>query len=110
PLKALKFYYKFEPLSKVLVDKDRKFKKPQHKSAFCIKKPTKKDFDEVSNEFYWTFANLEKALLRKQLILANSLLKSMREILFDMLSFKVGIKFGFEIWLGKKNTDILKFL
>ncbi len=34
----------------------------------------------------------------------------MREILFDMLSFKVGIKFGFEIWLGKKNTDILKFL
>ncbi|EIX1405508.1 aminoglycoside 6-adenylyltransferase [Campylobacter coli] len=110
PLKALKFYYKFEPLSKVLVDKDRKFKKPQHKSAFCIKKPTKKDFDEVSNEFYWTFANLEKALLRKQLILANSLLKSMREMLFDMLSFKVGIKFGFEIWLGKKNTDILKFL
>lgn len=34
----------------------------------------------------------------------------MRETLFDMLSFKMGLKFGFEIWLGKQNTDILNFL
>ncbi|BEJ75930.1 hypothetical protein B10834_03520 [Campylobacter jejuni] len=42
--------------------------------------------------------------------MSNYLLNSMRETLFDMLSFKVGLKFGFEIWLGKQNTDILNFL
>ncbi|WP_348518528.1 aminoglycoside 6-adenylyltransferase [Campylobacter sp. CCS1377] len=110
PLNALKNYYKFEPLSKVLVDKDKRFKKIQNDNAFCIKKPTKKEIDEVTNEFYWLYGYLEKALLRKQFILANSLLNSMRQTLFDMLSFKVGFKFSFEIWLGKENTDILNFL
>ncbi|EEA6214328.1 aminoglycoside 6-adenylyltransferase [Campylobacter jejuni] len=106
PLKSLKHYYKFEPLSKALIDKDQRFKK----NVFCIKKPTEKDFDEICNEFYFTFTKLEKALLRKQFIMSNYLLNSMRETLFDMLSFKVGLKFGFEIWLGKQNTDILNFL
>lgn len=110
PLKALKNYYKFEPLSKVLVDKDKRFQKMQNDNAFCLKKPTKKDFDEVSNEFYWLYGCLEKALLRKQFILANSLLNSMRGVFFDMLGFKVGFKFGFETYLGKENTNILNFL
>ncbi|EKG4106671.1 aminoglycoside 6-adenylyltransferase [Campylobacter jejuni] len=110
PLKSLKHYYKFEPLSKALIDKDQRFKKTQNENVFCIKKPTEKDFDEICNEFYFTFTKLEKALLRKQFIMSNYLLNSMRETLFDMLSFKVGLKFGFEIWLGKQNTDILNFL
>ncbi|WP_232364881.1 aminoglycoside 6-adenylyltransferase [Campylobacter aviculae] len=110
PLKELKNYYEFEPLSKVLIDKDKKFVKVKNDTAFCIKKPTQKDFDEVRNEFYWLYGNLEKALLRKQLILANCLLGSMRKVLFDMLSFKIGLKFTFKIWLGKENTYILKFL
>ncbi|EAJ3353728.1 adenylyltransferase, partial [Campylobacter jejuni] len=94
PLKSLKHYYKFEPLSKALIDKDQRFKKTQNENVFCIKKPTEKDFDEICNEFYFTFTKLEKALLRKQFIMSNYLLNSMRETLFDMLSFKVGLKFG----------------
>ncbi len=47
PLKSLKHYYKFEPLSKVLIDKDQRFKKTQSENVFCIKKPTEKDFDEI---------------------------------------------------------------
>ncbi len=110
PLEDLKNYYEFEPLSQALLDKNGLFTHEISNSAFSIAKLSSQSFDDVCNEFYFTFSKLEKALLRKQFIMSNHLLNSMRQTLFDLLSFKIGLKFGFEIWLGQECSNILEFL
>ncbi|MDA3968633.1 aminoglycoside 6-adenylyltransferase [Helicobacter ibis] len=110
PLQDLNAYYELEPLSKVLVDKDNLFTHTIPQTPFSITHLSQKCFDDVCNEFYFTLSNVQKALLREQFILANHLLDSMRKALFVMLSFKVGLKQGFNLWLGKENAYILHYL
>lgn len=110
PLQDLNAYYELEPLSKVLVEKDNLFAHTISQTPFSITHLSQKCFDDVCNEFYFTLSNVQKALLKRQFILANHLLDSMRKALFVMLSFKVGLKQGFDLWLGKENTYILHYL
>ena len=110
PLEDLELYYTIEPLSKVLVDKNKLFTHTIPKIPFSITHLSQRSFDDVCNEFYFTYSALQKALAREQFILANHLLDSMRKALLVMLSFKVGLERGFELWLGKENTRILHYL
>ncbi|EAK4418994.1 aminoglycoside nucleotidyltransferase ANT(6)-Ig [Campylobacter coli] len=110
PLEDLKNYYEFEPLSQALLDKNGLFTHTILKAPFSITHLSQRSFDDVCNEFYFLYSCLKKALLRKQFILSNHLLNSLRKALFDLLSFKIGLNFGFEIWLGKEYTNILEFL
>ncbi|CAM2768803.1 aminoglycoside 6-adenylyltransferase [Helicobacter burdigaliensis] len=110
PLEDLELYYKLEPLRKAFFDRFNIFMQNHKKSPFSIATLTQTSFEDICNEFYFTLANLHKALLRKQFILANHLLSSMREALLNILSFKIGLIYGFTTFLGKEKTNLLNFL
>ncbi|UUX33126.1 aminoglycoside 6-adenylyltransferase [Fundicoccus culcitae] len=112
-LTDLNTYLAEEPLGTVLVDKDGRLDEAvvADASKFHLKKPSAAEFDDCCNEFWWVTTYVSKGLLRHEFLFAvDHLNEIVRKELFRMLSWQVGLAFGFDRSIGKNDKFLPKYL
>jgi aminoglycoside 6-adenylyltransferase len=113
PLELLDKYLKDDKLIKILLDKDNRVKNPPIPTDedYWIYKPSAAFFDDCCNEFWWVSAYVAKGLFRKELLFASYYMEQIARVeLFRVLSWKIGIDYGYDFSLGKHNKFINKYL
>ncbi len=105
--------YGGDKLTVPLLDKDNILPKIDAPSDmdYWIKKPKEIDFLNCCNEFWWVAPYCAKGLWRNEILYSLDIINHhLREELFTMLSWKVGIEKGFSLNLGKSHKYIKKYL
>ena len=113
PVELLGNYLKNDGLIKLLLDKDGLVPNPPIPSdeKFWIDKPSAAFFDDCCNEFWFVSTYVAKGLFRKELLFASYHMEHVaREQLFSMLSWKIGVAYGYGFSIGKHNKYINKYL
>jgi len=113
PLDSLDQYLKSDSLLKILSDKDGLVENPPIPTDkdYWISKPSAAFFDDCCNEFWHTSTYIAKGLFRKELLFASYHMEDIVRIeLFNMLSWKIGIDYGYGFSIGKHNKFIDKYL
>lgn len=114
PIEEAEEYFKnSDGLVEVLLDKDSRVKskvKPTDE-AYWIKKPTACEFDDCCNEFWWVAAYVAKGLARREILYAiDHLHNNVRLNLLRMMSWKIGLDYGYTFSLGKNYKFINQYL
>lgn len=97
-------YLASDKLISVLLDKDDRI---QHEvipsdEDYHIHRPTAGEYDDCCNEFWNVTTYVVKGLCRRELLFAiDHMNEIMRKELLRMLSWKVGLRYGFGFSLGK---------
>jgi len=104
--------YENDKMGKVLLDKDNLAGNLSYDNGkiFFIKKPTKKEFEDKCNSFWWVTQNVAKGIKRKELPYAMSMLNITREYLDDMVSWYIGMCNGYNVSSGKMGKYFEKYL
>lgn len=107
PLEAVAATLAADSLSLVLIDKDDIAGQPvPSDDTYRIKRPTRFDYEQCWNEFWWVSLYVVKGIKRKQLLYAYDHLTIMRTMLRQMLSFEVGFQTGFTVNVGKSGDGL----
>jgi aminoglycoside 6-adenylyltransferase len=92
-----------DSLTVVLLDKDkviRQLPSPTD-TTYLTKKPTQKEFDEVTNEFWWCSTNVAKGIWREELCYAKYMYEVIvRDCVIKMLSWYIGVNHNWSINSG----------
>jgi aminoglycoside 6-adenylyltransferase len=113
PLNEAKFYFdEADSLLKVLLDKDNICPSIPEASDvdFHVKRPSEDFVDNCCNEFWLLSIYVTKGLWRNELLYAIKHLNLMREQMFTMISWKVGIETSFSISVGKAYKYLDKYI
>lgn len=112
PLDELDKYIHNDKLVRILLDKDGRVPPlpPPSDADYRIQKPTIRSFDDCCNEFWWLSAYVAKGLCRNELPYAVDHLSLMRQTLFQMLSWQVGIGLDFSKSMGKNYKYLGRYL
>ncbi|MCR2821929.1 aminoglycoside 6-adenylyltransferase [Lederbergia panacisoli] len=113
PVEEIKNQSKFDSLSVVLLDKDKKLPhlpKP-NESDYITKKPTPEEFMDCQNEFWWVATYVAKGLKRSELPYAKSMIEGpVRSMLVLMLDWYIGSKHLFKVNTGKDGKWLERYL
>ena len=103
PLAELDKYLRDDKLLTILLDKDNRVPPlpPPTDEDYWVKKPTAAFFGDCCNEFWWLSTYVAKGLCRGELLYAVHHLALMRNMLFTMLSWEVGLQTDFSVSAGK---------
>ncbi|WP_309118320.1 aminoglycoside 6-adenylyltransferase [Paenibacillus sp.] len=104
---------KSDGLFEVLLDKDTlvKNKVLASDSAYWIKKPTAREFDDCCNEFWMVSTYIVKGLARKEILFAIDHLNEIaRPNLLRMMTWHVGSEQGFTFSVGKNYKFLERYL
>ncbi|QIK68877.1 aminoglycoside 6-adenylyltransferase [Erysipelothrix sp. HDW6C] len=109
PLDDLEMYLRSDKLLKILLDKDSLISGtlPATDEDYWIKRPSAKEFNACINEFLWVSMYVVKGLKRGELIYAMDHISIMRDMLLQMMAWRVGYKTEYKISIGK-NYKLLK--
>lgn len=77
---------------------------------YWIGKPSARSFDDCCNEFWMLTSYVVKGLCRNEILFAIDHLRLMRDELLRMLSWQVGIDYGFDFGVGKNYKFLPKYL
>ncbi|QVK17269.1 aminoglycoside 6-adenylyltransferase [Mycoplasmatota bacterium] len=102
-----------DSLSLVLLDKDNTLLKflPPNDSSYFVKKPTKAEFDETINEFFWCLNNVAKGIYREELVYVKFMYEwVVKKPLIKMISWYIGLEYGFKVNPGKFGKWVKKYL
>jgi aminoglycoside 6-adenylyltransferase len=102
-----------DSLAVVLLDKDQVMPTlpPPSESSYFTKKPTKKEFDETTNEFWWCSTNVAKGIWREELSYAKWMYDVIvRECIIKMVSWYIGINHDWKINSGSYGKWFRKYL
>ena len=113
PLEFLDKYLKWDKLIQILLDKDNQIKNPPVPTDedYWIYKPSAEFFDDCCNEFWSVSTYIAKGLFRNELLFASYHMEQIARVeLFNMLSWKIGIDYGYSFSIGKHNKFIYKYL
>lgn len=105
-------YLNDDKLRVILLDKDGELQ-PEIVATdeeYWIKKPSARGFDDCCNEFWNVTPYVVKGLCRKELLFAIAHLHIMRNELLRMISWKVGLEYGFHFSVGKNYKFIEKYI
>ncbi len=100
-------------LSVLLLDKDGVFEPfpPADESDYFPEPPTRKEFDDCCNEFWWVSTYVAKGLWRKEITYAHSMLDGIvRKELMKQLTWYIGIRTEFKCNPGKEGKYFQKYL
>lgn len=96
---------------KVLYDKENIFDGDKlNYETYHVNKPSEKEFQDSSIEFWFTTGYVSKGLLRGEILFAISNLEILRRELMRNLSWMVGARKGFGFIVGKKFKYLNRFL
>lgn len=112
PLEELENYIQNDKLIKILLDKDNRLPKLPSSTDkdYWVKQPTAAHFDDCCNEFWWLSTYVAKGLCRDELPYAIDHLTLMRNMLFRMLSWEIGIEIDFSASMGKNFKYLKNYL
>lgn len=102
-----------DKLCRILLDKENILPPiPEATDAdYHVKKPSEMQFRACANEFWWCGNNLAKGLWREEMPYVQDMANFVvRKQLEQMLSWKVGIKTGFTVSVGKSAKYLYKWL
>jgi aminoglycoside 6-adenylyltransferase len=115
PLNETEKYFKWDgsgSLCKILLDKDSICPLLNEPSDidFHVRKPSKLFVDDCCNEFWWLSTYVTKGLCRNELLYAIKHLNLMKEQMFTMISWKVGMETLFSLSVGKAYKYLDKYI
>jgi aminoglycoside 6-adenylyltransferase len=101
-----------DSLTVVLLDKDQRIGQlpPPSELDYFIQKPTRREFDEVTNEFWWCSTNVAKGIWRKELCYANYMNEIVRDCLLKMVTWYIGVKNKWAVNTGAYGKWYQKYL
>ncbi|MEI3614457.1 aminoglycoside 6-adenylyltransferase [Pseudogracilibacillus sp. SO30301A] len=107
------YFSNSDGLVEVLLDKDSLIKHDIIPSdrKYWIKRPTAREFDDCCNEFWWVSTYVVKGLARNEILFSiDHLNEIVRPNLLRMMSWKIGLKKGFNFSVGKNYKFINHYL
>lgn len=112
PLAEREDYCREDSLTVVLLDKDGCLPElPESSdSDYWAKPPTGKLFADCCNEFWWLNPYVAKGLWRQEILYAKRCLDLVREMLAQMLEWRVGMEHDFAISIGKCGKYLQRYL
>jgi aminoglycoside 6-adenylyltransferase len=102
-----------DSLTLVLLDKDGSIRQlpPPSDTSHCTPRPTRDEFDEIANEFWWCSTNVAKGIWREELSYAKGMYEVIvRECIIKMLSWYIGVKHDWSINPGSYGKWFKKLL
>ncbi len=111
-LDKVEMLIKEDPIGRVLLDKDGvlknvKFKGPE---VYRVKPPTKREFENSCNSFWWILQNIAKGLKRNELPYALQMLHYAREDVNKMVTWHIGLKHEYQVSSGKMGKYMERYL
>lgn len=111
PLRDVQATIQTDSLSLVLVDKDGVVGQPvPSDDGYRIKRPSRFDYEQCWNEFWWVSLYVIKGIHRKQLLYAFDHLTIMRTMLRQMLAWDIGFATNFTANAGKAGDGLERHL
>lgn len=111
PMRDVKATIHADSLSLVLVDKDMIAGRPiPSDDTYRINRPSRFDYEQCWNEFWWVSLYVIKGMHRKQLLYAFDHLTIMRTMLRQMLVWEVGYTTDFAVNIGKAADGLAHYL
>jgi aminoglycoside 6-adenylyltransferase len=101
-----------DSLTIVLLDKDSivpEFE-PSNDKDYHETEPTKENFSECCNEFWWVLQNVAKGIWRDELPYAKRMFTFSRNMLDKMISWYISLQYDFKISTGKMGKYFKKYL
>ena len=102
-----------DSLTVVLMDKDGALREipPPSDADYLTHPPTRKQFEDCCNEFWWLNPYVAKAVWRDQLPLAKHVMECLlRAQLLKMLGWGATVAYGSPLALGKHGSNLSNFL
>lgn len=102
-----------DSLSVLLLNKDGIVEPfpPSSDKDYYAKKPTKKEFEDCCNEFWWVSPYVAKGLWREEILYAKvTLEKYIRNMLNKMVEWYVGVNTNYSVSIGKAGKYLNKYL
>lgn len=108
----ISYYLKQDKLRMIILDKDGDIKQEVLATdvEYWIKRPSARSFDDCCNEFWNITLYVVKGLCRKEILFAVDHLYLMRNELLRIISWKVGLEYGFHFSVGKNYKFINKYI
>jgi len=100
-------------LCRILLDKDNCLPEMQEPTDedYWIKKPSKAQFLDTCNEFWWSLNNIAKGLWREEVPYVMDMINYVtRSQLIRILEWKIGFKTNFSVSVGKSSKYMYKWL
>ncbi|MCT4778359.1 MULTISPECIES: aminoglycoside 6-adenylyltransferase [Exiguobacterium] len=111
PLRDVQATIQADSLSLVLIDKDGIAGRPvPSDDTYRIKPPSRFDYEQCWNEFWWVSLYVVKGIKRGQLLYAYDHVTIMRAMLRQMLSWEVGFETGFTVNAGKAGDALAPYM
>ncbi len=113
PVERFKSHFHSDNLTIVWLDKDERFVKVEAPSEkdYYTSKPTKKEYSDFCNEFWWVSTNVVKGLARNEIIYAKEMLEMhARPVFMKMVEWYIGSKNSFSVSIGKGGKFLKKYL
>lgn len=111
PLRDVQETIQADSLSLVLIDKDGVAGRPvPSDDTYRIKPPSRFDYEQCWNEFWWVSLYVVKGIKRGQLLYAYDHVTIMRAMLRKMLSWEVGYKTDFTVNAGKSGDGLAPYM
>jgi aminoglycoside 6-adenylyltransferase len=112
PIEEKENYCMEDKLTIILLDKDNvlpNISAPTD-APYWVKQPSAACFADCCNEFWWVSTYVAKGLWRKEMLYAQAHLNMVREMLIQMLEWRVGIDTNFSVSIGKLGKYLDTFL
>ena len=101
-----------DEVGRVLLGKDNRFVNVKYDNGkkYFVKKPSKKDFENKCNSFWWCTQNIGKGIKRKELPYVMKMFNWVRGQLDDMISWYIGMCHDYKVISGKMGRYFEKYL
>ena len=113
PVERFKSRFEKDSLTVVWLDKDNRFcdVEPPSEKDYFTSKPTKKEFFDYCNEFWWVSTNVAKGLAREEILYAKEMLElNLRPVFLKMTEWYIGSQNSFSVSIGKGGKFVKNFL
>ena len=77
---------------------------------YFIKKPSKKDFENKCNSFWWCTQNIAKGIKREELPYVMKMFNWVRDELDDIISWHIGMCNDYQVSSGKMGKYFKKYI
>ncbi|GAX47394.1 aminoglycoside 6-adenylyltransferase [Pseudolactococcus reticulitermitis] len=109
PVSSVPDYLADDTLNTILLDKTGSYRNLPATSdqTHWVQRPTQTDFDNSITEFFWVSTYVLKGILRGELLYANFFFETIvREELYRLLTWRVGVDTDFSLSVGKAHKRL----